>query len=158
MSEKKFYLTKEGLEKIEQEYNNLRQIKQSKVGGRDSAPDVLHSEELNPDYLYFLEDLKFLENRISELEHIFKNAEIIKPSNRKKGIVDVGATVLVENNGQKDKFMIVEAFEANPDLGRISKDSPVGRALMGGKEGQEIMINSPVETSYKIRRINYHSA
>ncbi len=154
--ENKFYLTKNGLKKIKQEYKELKELKRVKIGGRDDAPDVLHSEELNPDYLYFLEDLKFLESRINELEYIIKNSEIISASNRKKEVIDVGATVLVNVGGQDDQFMIVETLEANPELGQISKESPVGKALLGGREGDKITVSSPVETIYKIKKIKYH--
>ncbi len=155
-NDNKFYLTKGGLEKIKKEHDELKKLKHSKISGRDDTPEVLHSEELNPDYLYFLEDLKFLENKISELEHIIKNSEIIKSSNRKKGTIDVGATVLVEVGGQDDQLTIVETLEANPDLGRISKESPVGRALLGGKEGDKIVVSSPIKTTYRVKKINYH--
>ncbi len=152
---KKFHLTKEGIKKLKNEYTELKKIKQSKVGGRDDVPDVLRSEELNPDYLYFLEDLKFLENRINEIDYILKNSEIIKSKN--KSTIDVGANVLVEVNGKKNEFNIVETFEADPFQGKISKESPVGKALMGAKEGEEIMISS-LKKRYKIKKINYHSS
>ncbi len=155
MEKKKFHLTKAGIEKLKNEYSELKKIKQSKVGGRDDVPDVLRSEELNPDYLYFLEDLKFLENRINEVDYILKNSEMIKSKN--KSVVDVGAKVSVEVNGKKDEFNIVETFEANPFQGKISKESPVGKALMGAKEGEKIMVSS-LKKSYKIKKINYHSS
>ena len=153
---KKFRLTKEGISKLEQEYIELKKIKHSKIGGRDDAPDVLHSEELNPDYLHFLEDLKFLEKRINEIDYILKNAETIKLRNKGQMIVDVGARVLVEIDGKKDEFNIVETFEADPSQGKISKESPVGKALIGAKEGQEVTVLSPVKRNYKIKKINYH--
>jgi len=155
-TEKKFYLTKSGLEKIEKELEELKKLKKAKVGGRDDAPEVLHSEELNPDYLYFLEDLKFLESRIHELEYVVKNSEKIKPSSQKKETVDVGATVLVEVGGQDDQLTIVETLEANPELGQISKESPVGKALLGSRKGDKITVSSPVKTIYKIKKIDYH--
>jgi transcription elongation factor GreA len=155
-AEKKFHLTKSGLEKIKQELEELKSLKKSKVGGRDEAPEVLHSEELNPDYLYFLEDLKFLENRINELEYIVKNSETINPSAKKKETIDVGATVLVEVGGQDDQLTIVETLEANPELGQISKESPVGQALLGGRKGDKIVVSSPIKTTYKIKKIDYH--
>ncbi len=154
--DRKFYLTKEGLDKVKQEYDDLRKIKQSKVGGRNDAPEVMHSEELNPDYLYFLEDLKFLENRINELDFVLKNSETIKSCNRKKDVVDVGATVMIQTGGRKDYLTIVETLEANPELGRISKESPVGRALLGAKKGDKIMVSTPIETTYEVKKINYH--
>ncbi len=155
-SEKKFHLTKEGIKKLEKEHDDLKRIKQSKVGGREGAPDVLRSEELNPDYLYFLEDLKFLENRLNEIEYILKNAEIIKNKKKKNQTVEVGSNVLVEVNGKKNEFSIVETFEANPSQGKISKESPIGKALMGAKEGEVVLVSSPVKRNYKIKKINHY--
>ncbi len=152
----KFYLTKETINKIQQEYEDLKKKKHEKVGGRDDFPEVLHSEELNPDYLYFLEELKLLEKDINKMAHILKNSEEIKPSNRKKGVVDVGATVLFDVGGQEDQFTVVETLEADPDSGRISKESPVGKAFLNSKEGDEVTVSSPVKTTYKIKKIKYH--
>jgi transcription elongation factor GreA len=155
--DKKFKITKQGMDDLKKEYEELKKIKHSKVGGRDEVPDVLRSEELNPDYLYFLEDLKFLENRINEIDYIINNAELIK-TNKKMSTIDVGANVIVEVNGKKDEFNIVETFESNPDKKMISKESPVGKALMGSKEGEIVTVDFPTKRNYKIKKITYHSS
>ncbi|NCO80477.1 hypothetical protein GW869_01745, partial [bacterium] len=80
--EKKFYLTKEGLEKIQKEYQGLKNLKFSKTRGE--IPKIWHSEDINPEYLSFWEDLSFLETRIAELENILKNAELIQPPPKEK--------------------------------------------------------------------------
>jgi len=154
--EKKFYLTKEGLEKIKKEYKDLKNLKLSKTKGE--IPKIWHSEDLNPEYLAFQEDLSFLELRITELEHIFKNSELIEPPPKeKKNAVNLGARVLVEVNGQTDEFEIVGTLEANPSIGRISNESPVGRALLGHRAGDEIVVSSPIKTIYRIKKIRYLS-
>ena len=155
--EKKFYLTKEGLEKIKKEYEDLRKLKLSKTRGE--IPKIWHSEDLNPKYLAFQEDLSFLEARLIELEHILKNVEIIKlPLGEKRNVVDLGARVLVEVDGQSDEFTIVGTLEANPAIGKISNESPVGRALLGHKVGDAVVVSSPIQTVYKIKKIKYLSA
>ena len=152
--EKKFYLTKEGLERLKREYKELKQLKIAKTKGE--SPKILHSEDLNPEYLAFQEDLNFLESRIIELENILKNTELIKsPSKDKKNIVNLGATVLVQVDGQKDEFTLVGSLEANPSIGRISNESPVGKALLGHRIGDEILVSSPIKTIYKIKKIKY---
>jgi len=153
--ERKFYLTKEGLERIKKEYKDLRELRMAKAKGE--VPKILQSEDVNPEYLSFQEDIGFLESRITELDYILKNAELIKaPSKDKQNIVDVGATVtLEESNGSINEFMIVGTLEANPSGGRISSESPVGRALMGHKVGEEIVITSPIKVPYKIKKIKY---
>jgi len=155
--EKKFYLTKKGLERIKKEYEELKNLKISKTKGE--VPKILHSGDLNPEYLSFREDLSFLEVRIAELENILKNFELIKvPSEEKQNIVDLGATVtLEEKDGQINEFMIVGTLEANPSEGKISSESPVGKALLGHKIGEEVLITSPIKVLYQIKKIRYHS-
>jgi transcription elongation factor GreA len=154
--EKKFYLTKEGLERIKKEYKDLKILKFSKTKGE--IPKIWHSEDLNPEYLAFQEDLSFLETRIAELEHILKNSELIKlPSRETKKLVNLGARVLVDVDGQTDEFEIVGTLEANPSLGRISNESPVGQALLGHRAGEVIVVSSPIKTIYKIKKIRYLS-
>jgi transcription elongation factor GreA len=155
--EKKFYLTKEGLEKIEKEYDYLKGIKLAKTKGE--SPKVLHSEDLDPEYLAFQEDISFLETRMAELENIQKNSELIKlPRKEKQSIVGLGATVLVRVDGQNDEFTIVGSLEANPSLGKISNESPVGKALIGHRAGEEVFVSSPIKTIYKIKKIKYRVA
>lgn len=152
--EKKFYLTKKGLEEIKKEYEILKSLRLAKTKGE--APKILESEDLNPEYLSFREDLNLLETKMFELEHILKNTELIKkPSKGKQNIVGPGATVVVNIDGHKDEFTIVGIVEANPSLGKISNESPVGKALLGHKIGEEVIISSPVKTVYKIEKIKY---
>lgn len=150
----KFYLTKEGLEEIKKEYAALLKIRTVKT--QSEAPNVLESQDLNPEYLSFKEDLELLEARLIELENVIRNSAIIgKPSKDREKFVDLGAQVLVETGGEKDKFTIVGTIEANPDLGRISNESPVGKALLGHRIGDQVIITSPVKTIYKIKEIKY---
>ena len=152
--EKKFYLTKEGLQRLKRESKDLLELKLAKIRGE--SPKILHSEDLNPEYLAFQEDLSFLEVRISELKNILKNAILIKiPPKAKQKIVNLGATVLVEVEGQSDEFVIVGSLEANPSVGKISNESPVGKALLGSQVGDEVVVSSPIKTTYKIKKIAY---
>jgi len=153
---KKFYLSKEGLEKIKKQYQNLRDIKLAKTKGE--IPKIWHSEDTNPEYLSFQEDLSFLESRIAELEYILKNVELIKaPQKDKQNIVDLGATVTLEEaDGQINEFMITGTLEANPGEGKISSESPVGKAILGKKLGDEVIITSPIKVVYRIKKIKYH--
>lgn len=155
--ERKFYLTKEGLEKLKKEHKDLKELKLAKTKGE--SPKILHSEDFNPEYLAFQEDLSFLQIRLVELENILKNANIIKPpAKEKQNIVNLGATVFVEVDGQKDEFTLVGSLEANPSLGKISNESPVGRALLGHRTGDEVVVSSPIQTVYKIKKIKYKTA
>jgi len=154
MEDKKVYLTKEGLEKIKKEYQELQKIRESKT--KEGVPSF-SSEEVNPEYLVFQEDLKFLEDRITEIKQTLKSAQLIKaPTKDKQNIINLGARVLVETNGgQSDEFEIVGSLEANPSLGKISDESPVGKALLGHKIGEKVIVQSAIKAAYKIRKIKY---
>jgi len=150
----RFYLTKEGMEAIKKEYERLITIKLAQTKGE--IPQFLHSDELNQEYFDFQNDIDLLEARMADLKYIIDNSELIKkPSKDKQNIVQLGARVLVEINGEIDEFRIVSSIEANPSLGMISNESPVGKALLGHKVGDEIIISSPVRTCYKIKKIKY---
>jgi len=155
--EKKFYLTKNGFEKLKKEYQQLRELRLAKIKGKE-IPKILHSEEIDPEYLAFQEDLSFLEGRIVDLEYILKNTILIRtPPRDRRNVVNLGATVtLEEKDGQINEFTIVGTLEANPGEGKISSESPVGKALLGKKIGDEILITSPIRVGYKIKKIRYH--
>jgi transcription elongation factor GreA len=157
MEEKKFYLTKKGLEKIKKRYQELRKIRRAKSKGE--VPQPFHSEEVNPEYIVFQEDVSLLENRIAKLKQILKNIRLIKsPPRAKQSIVDIGAEVLLETkNGQTNKFKIVGSLEADPSLGMISDESPLGQILLGHKTGDKVVVQTSVKTAYKIKKIKYNT-
>jgi transcription elongation factor GreA len=143
------------LEGLKKEYEILKQIRLAKTKGE--APKILESEDLNPEYLAFQEDLNFLETRIAELENVFENVELIgRPKKAEAKLINLGATVRIQVDGNKDEFTIVGTLEANPSLGKISDQSPVGRALLGHRVGDEVVVSSPVKTIYKIKKIKYN--
>jgi transcription elongation factor GreA len=151
---RKFYVTGAGLEKIKRDFQNLRAVKLAKTNGE--TPHLLHSDDLDPEYLDFLDDVTLLEAKLADLEYVIENYEIIKsPPKNERDAVHVGATILVDINGQENKFKILGTLEANPEAGVISNESPVGRALLGRKKGEEVIIPSPVKTHYKIKDIEY---
>ena len=122
----------------------------------ETAPKIFESEDLNPEFVSFQEDVGFLRSRIDELKNIIERHELIKsPSKDKRGVIGLGAKVRIDVDGQKDEFVIVGTLEANPALGKISNESPVGKALLGHKIGDEIVVFSPVKTTYKIKGIKY---
>jgi len=154
LKKEKIYITKKGLEKVKKDFQNLKLLKLSKTTGE--APAFFHSDDLDSEYLILQDDLDLLEAKLFDLEHIIKNAEIINPPLRKlQDVVQVGAKILLDIDGQEDEFMILGALEANPFLGIISNESPVGRALLGHKKGEQIIISSPIKTHYTIKRIKY---
>jgi transcription elongation factor GreA len=152
--EDKFYLTKEGIEKIKQEYKDILLLKQEKI--HTETPIAFHSEELDTEFVAFKEDLELIEARSADLEYILKNAVLIeKPIEKGQDEVNLGANILVEVNGKEDEFVIVGTLEASPAEGKISNESPVGKAFLGKKVGDEVLINSPATVAFKIKRISY---
>ena len=156
MVEEKYYVTKHGFKKIEKDYQSLLEFKKKKTTG-DEVPNSWHSEDINPEYLSFQEDMSLLEARLIELEIILKNTELITlPQKKDRGTVFVGARITVKvDDGQVDEFEIVGTIEANPSLGRISNESPVGSAFLGKKIGEEVVVSSPKKTVYHIVKIQY---
>jgi transcription elongation factor GreA len=156
MEEKIFYITKEKLRELVKEYEDLLDFEHKKTISGQETPKILESEDLNPEFVSFQEDIGFLRSRIDELKNILDHHELIKnPAKDKRGIIGVGAKVKVDVGGQKDEFIVVGTLEANPALGKISNESPVGRALLGHKIGDEVLISSPVEIKYKVKNIKY---
>ena len=155
MDEKTFYVTKAKLNELQKEYEDLVDLEHAKAQGEE-APKILESEDLNPEFISFQEDIGFLRSRIDEIKNVLDHHELIKnPPKEKRSVVDIGAKIKVDVSGEKDEFVIVGTLEANPALGRISNESPVGKALLGHKVGDEVLISSPVKTVYKIKNIKY---
>jgi transcription elongation factor GreA len=155
MDEKIFYITKAKLQELKKEHEDLVDIEHKKSLGQET-PKILESEDLNPEFVSFQEDIGFLRSRIDELKNILEHHELIKnPAKDKQGIVGLGAKVKIDVGGQKDEFILVGTLEANPILGKISNESPVGKALLGHKIGDEVVVSSPAKITYKIKNIKY---
>ena len=152
-----YYFTKERLKQLEEE------VEQLKTGGRQEVSDELRSsKELgdlkeNAQYIEAKEAQQKLEKKINELEQMIRNAVIIDDKRIKKDNdeVQVGSTVEVSKNGEKKEFYIVGSNEANPQEGFISNESPIGQALVGSKEGDEISLETPKgSVRYKVLKIS----
>lgn len=158
MDGKIFYITKAKLQELKKEYDELLDFEHKKSLD-EAAPKILESEDLNPEFVSFQEDIGFLRSRIDELRNILEHHELIKsPAKDQRGVVKLGAKVRIDVDGQKDEFIIVGTLEANPALGKISNESPVGKALLGHKIGDEVVVSSPIKTTYKIKNIKYEAS
>ena len=153
--EKIFYITKEKLMDIKKEHDELVAAEHNKLLGQE-APRMLESDDINPEFVSYQEAADSLRNRIDELKNILDHHELIKtPPKEKQHFVGMGATVKIDVNGEKAEFMITGTLDANPVLGKISNESPVGKALLGHKIGDEITVLAPEKTVYKIKNIKY---
>lgn len=154
MAEQKFYLTKPGLQKIQKEHDKLVEFKRLKTTGE--VPAIWHSEDVNPEYLAFQEDMTLLETKLAEYENILKNVELIAtPSKEKRREVFLGARMIVEVDGEPGELQIVGTLESEPTLGKISNESPVGKALLGHKVGETVVVSSTMKTRYEIVKVWY---
>jgi transcription elongation factor GreA len=158
MSQRKFLLTKEGLEKLNEELRVLINEKRKEVIERIQEA-VAHGDlSENADYAQAKEEQSFIEGRIQEIEEMVKNAEIIDTQTR-HSTVTIGSTVIITVHGaglegQERTYTIVGANEANPADGRISNESLVGKALLGRKVGDIIPVQTPAgEMKYELKSI-----
>lgn len=144
MAEKAVYLTPEGREKLKQELEFLVTVRRPEVA------EAIHSAKEEGDisensaYDAAKEQQAFVEGRIMQIEQMLKNAAIIE-SQGSTGIVKLGSHLKVVERGSKDEeiYQIVGSAEADPTKGRISNESPVGRALLGKKKGDKVMVKTP---------------
>jgi transcription elongation factor GreA len=121
-------ITIEGRRDLETELENLisqRPAVIERIATARAFGDLSENEE----YSSARSDQKVLESRILEIQNILKNAKIIRVGKKEK--VAMGATILVESDGKQQTFTMVGAVEANPLTGKISNDSPLGKALLG---------------------------
>ncbi len=158
MSQRKFLLTPEGLQKLNDELKVLINEKRKEVIERIQEA-VAHGDlSENADYAQAKEEQSFIEGRIQEIEDMVKNAEIID-THAKHNSVTIGSTVQIlvtDDKGAKNerKYAIVGSNEANPSDGKISNESLVGKALLGRKVGEKIKIPTPVgDMNYEITHI-----
>jgi transcription elongation factor GreA len=138
------YLTAEGAEKIKIELEELKGPKRDDLARR--LRDAIQMGDLseNADYQKAKEDQAFLEGRIQELEYILSNATIVEDDGKKKDIVAVGTTVTIqEEDFDPETYYLVGAKEADPRNGKISHESPIGRALMDHKVGDVVEAETP---------------
>ncbi len=155
MDGKIYHITKAKLQELKKEYDELLDFERKKALS-ETAPKIFESEDLNPEFVSFQEDMGFLRSRIDELKNILERHELIKnPPKGEQNIIGLGAKVRIDVEGQRDEFVIVGTLEANPSLGKISNESPVGKALLGHKIGDEVVVSSPIKTIYKIKNIKY---
>jgi len=137
------YLTRQGYEKLQEELDFLRTIKRQEVARR--LHEAMEGGELIEDAEYEAakNEQAFVEGRIQELEILLANARIVEESGKREN-VQVGAKVTIqEDELEPEIFTVVGPAEANPRLGRISHESPLGRALMDHRAGDKVKVDAP---------------
>ena len=148
------FLTKEGFQKLQDELDYLRKVKRQEVANR--LHEAMEGGELieNAEYEAAKNEQAFVEGRIQELEMLLATARVIEDDKNKRGeSIQVGSTVTIQEDGSEEEtYTIVGAAEANPREGKISNESPMGRALLTHRAGDEVQVETP-DGSYTIRVI-----
>ena len=147
------FLTKEGYQKLADELEFLRTTKRLEVANR--LHEAMEGGELieNAEYEAAKNEQAFVEGRIQELEMILASARVIdeKVKKEKGDLVQVGSTVTIKEGGSSsEKYTIVGAAEANPREGKISNESPIGKAILNHRTGEEVNVEAPGGT-FKVK-------
>lgn len=140
------FLTEEGFAKLEAELNYLRTEKRKEVAQRlhEAAESSLGEFVEDPEFEAAKNEQSFVEGRIRELELLLANAKLIEKKKTKNGEIEIGSTVVIKEGRQKpEEYQIVGAAEANPREGKVSHASPLGKALIGKKEGDKVEVMAP---------------
>ncbi len=144
MTQKQTYLTQEGLEQLQEELALLRNVRRPEVAVRIHKASETGGTVDNAEYDEAKNEQAFTEGRIRTLESLLSNAVVVPTHDKKKKIVDFGASVTVVTvDGAKRLYKLVGSAEAAPLEGKISNESPVGRALLGHKVGDKVTVDAP---------------
>ncbi|OGO81431.1 MAG: transcription elongation factor GreA [Chloroflexi bacterium RIFOXYD12_FULL_57_15] len=148
------YLTAEGLARIKSELEELTGLRRTELAARLRAAIQMGDLSENADYHKAKEDQGFLEGRIQELEYLVRNAVVIEKS-ANQDIVSVGSHVTIqEADDPAETYHMVGPKEADPRNGRISHESPIGRALVDRRVGDEVEVETPAgKIKFKILKI-----
>jgi len=138
------FLTPEGAAKAKAELEELTTLKRAEIAAR--LRDAIKMGDLseNADYIMAKEDQGFLEGRIQELQNLLRTATIVANGSGGTEVVSVGCRVTVREKGEDpETFLLVGAKEADPRSGRISNESPIGKALLGRRVGETACAETP---------------
>jgi transcription elongation factor GreA len=149
-------LTPEGLTKLKDELDYLSNAKRREVAQRIKEAREFGDISENSEYDDAKNEQAMLEARIAALEEKLRSAQVIDSADLNTNVVHVGSVVHVKDEGGKSqKYTIVGSAEANPREYRLSNESPVGKALIGRKRGEEVVVSTPRgERTLKITKID----
>ena len=156
MEAKKTLLTYTGLKKLEDELENLKVVKRKEVAGKIKEAREQGDLSENAEYDAAKDEQRDIEARIEELEKILKNAEVVVEDDVDLDTINIGCTVDVYDKEfeEENVFQLVGSTEANSLEGKISNESPVGKALIGAHTGDVVEVEMPMGImKYKVLEI-----
>ena len=151
MAEKKHILTYEGLKKLEDELHDLKVNQRREIAQKIKEAREQGDLSENAEYDAAKDEQRDIEARIEELENLLKNAEVVVEDEVDLDIINIGCSVMLYDKefNEEVEFRIVGSTEANSLEGKISNESPVGRALIGKRVGEDV----EVETQVGVQRV-----
>ena len=149
-----FFLTQDGIDKLKEELEELKGPKRSELAKRLRVAIQQGDLSENADYSKAKEDQSFLEGRIQEIEIMLSRAVLIKGKGG-SGEIGIGSTMTVQEEGREAvTYFMVGPQEADPRNGKISHESPIGKGLMGHREGETVEVKTPGGSfTYKILKV-----
>ena len=138
-------ITDDGLKKLQEELENLKTNGRAEIAEKIKVARGYGDLSENSEYDETKNEQAKIEARIIEIEAMLKNVEIIEDVKGKAKTVVIGVKVKVldEEYGEEDVYRVVGSTEADPKNGKISDESPVGKALLGKKVGDEVIVEAP---------------
>ncbi|NLJ98401.1 MAG: transcription elongation factor GreA [Tissierellia bacterium] len=145
MAEREVFLTFEGLRKLETELDELKTVKRKEVAEKIKQALAFGDISENSEYDQAKNEQAQLEQRIAKLEMILRNAKLIDEEDITTDVVSIGSKVIVKDleYDEEMEYIIVGSAEADPYEGKISNESPVGRALLGKGKEQVVEVHVP---------------
>ncbi|MGR3741624.1 transcription elongation factor GreA [Companilactobacillus sp. DQM5] len=144
MADKKFQMTADGKVQLEQELEDLKMVKRPEVINRIKIARSYGDLSENSEYSSAKDEQSVIESRISQIQEMLQYADVVDASNIDTDEVSVGKKVtIVEDGEEPEAYIIVGSAESDPMSGKISNDSPIAKALLGKKVGDEVEIQTP---------------
>jgi len=149
----KYYLTREKINLLKEELKRLKEIERPETIERLKSSKEYGDLSENSEFFEAQDALSRIEAKILEIEDLIKNAVVIRKTS-KKDKVGVGSIIEVKKNDQVFRYRIIGPFEARPEENLISNESPLGRAFLNKKVGEEVIVKTPQgEVKYIILKI-----
>jgi len=151
----KIPITKEGLEEIKKDYDELVNLKRPEAVKRVAETRTIGELIEDNEHTQAKQALSFIDGKISELGEVISNAQIINQGSKKPTQVNLGCRVTVEGKGKSVIYHLVGEWEADPTSMKISHKSPLGQSLLGKKVGDKVEVEAPAgKIVYTIKKIN----
>jgi transcription elongation factor GreB len=153
------YITPEGFRKLQEEFESLWKVERPRVTSEVSEAAALGDRSENAEYIYGKRRLREIDQRLRFLSKRLEELTVVRPSPDQEGRVFFGAWVTLEDeSGERREYRLVGPDEFDVAAGRISIASPMGRALMGRREGDEFVLQRPKgDATFRVAAIRYET-